>query len=448
MSFRSLVEPYINWFRLFLASWHSASASIVGPCLAILMGLITGRGLGAAALGDFGAIAAFFGWFYFVMGYPIYAKLPVLLAEHRQHPARMGKIAGTVLALWTLLSLAGIVPAIIWLPLRLHGLQLDALYGAGVLYAASLLVVQYKVILDVYMTYAGWMRRWSLSAIAGSLIHPLILGGWLLARGPFTIAQYVACGIIGNIAMLAVATAIFFYGSDPRRALRPDLRLAWPLLAGGFGPWLGMIGTFFFSYGIPTMIADHLPSRELGYYNVALTLYTYIILIGMSISAPATAEWSRLVAARRFDALRRDLRQRQLATGVVLATAALLCGIFAKPLLLGLYGREYLAAVPVFRLSLPIFLTAGFGNWYPTALYAMGHTRRIGLPNVAFAIPTAAAAWAILNWTHFGILGVQAATTLGNIAWALLFAHAFHRALRQEIARDAAPAALPAVGNG
>ena len=438
MLFRRVLQPYLTWFTLFRASWHSASTYIIAQSLGMVLVLIASRGLGAEPFGKIGAIGAYFGWFGLIIGYSVSAKLPSLLAERRHQPHKQAEACATVLALTLLFTVAGMALALLLLPLGLQRLNLTEFSGVALLFAAFFALMQIRGALDSISQYFGWLPRWSVSNLAATLLPILLLGGLLIANGHFTPLQYMTFYVLASIAATAFTFWLFLQAIGGWSELHVDRTIIRPLLLAGGGPWLSLLSGTAVSYGVPLIIAHFLLGKEnIAYYNIVLSLNNWVTLAGMAVSMPAMARWSKLAAEGRLPELRRELRRNQLASGLVITTFMLLVGLFAAPLVHLLYGPGYDAVIPLFRLCVILTSVTGFGGWYWLSLFSLGHPSGVGPPNFCYAIPIVVISYLTMRFTHLGMCGVIMAMDIGIVLWLICYEILFRRAYRIESAKRA-----------
>jgi O-antigen/teichoic acid export membrane protein len=215
--------------------------------------------------------------------------------------------------------------------------------------------------------------------------------------------------------------------------LRPDRALIGLMLRAGRGPWLATFSNVIATYGTNTLIASRLNSGDLGQYDVVLSLNTWVTTIGLSVTIPAMADWSRKLAARDYSAIRADFRLRQSSTAVVLSTAAVFAFVFADILLQLLYGPDFSSAAPVLRILVFSWVISGLGGWYWYFMFASGNAWRVAPPNLAFGIPTFLLTWVLLTFTPIGIIGAAIARLIGQAAWLLMYELNFRKVIRREL---------------
>jgi O-antigen/teichoic acid export membrane protein len=428
-----LTAAYAAWFTLFRKSWYSSVVTIASQSLATITVALAGRGLGASSYGDVVAIASFYGWFSLLSGYTTYALLPRIMAD--PDLTSQTKTAACATAFWLTTSFALVATqlALLLLPVGIRQFGVASLRPATLLYAAVFVSGQINNVLLAISQSAGWLRQWSAIGLTGGLLPVILLLGYQVFVGGLTPLTYLA--VLAATSLFTTGLSFFLFVSriGGWRCLRPHRALIGLMLRAGRGPWLATFSNVIATYGTNTLIASRLNSGDLGHYDVVLSLNTWVTTIGLSVTIPAMADWSRKLAARDYSAIRADFRLRQSSTAVVLSTAAVFAFFFADILLQLLYGPDFSSAAPVLRILVLSWVISGLGGWYWYFMFASGNAWRVAPPNLAFGIPTFLLTWVLLTFTPIGIIGAAIARLIGQTAWLLTYELNFRKVIRREL---------------
>ncbi|MCL5999337.1 MAG: lipopolysaccharide biosynthesis protein [Chloroflexi bacterium] len=431
-SFTQLGAAYREWLTLFRRSWYSSVVSIAGQTLATITVALAGRGLGASSYGDVVAIVAFYGWFSLISGYTTHALLPRMIADPEMGKTAKSAACATTFWLTTSLTALATVPAVLLLPAGVRQFGDAALRPVAVLYALVFALGQINSVLLAISQSAGWLRQWSAVGLLGGILPVTLLLGYQAFSGDMTPLTYMGTLAITSLLTTGFSFVLFVRGLGGWHSLRPDRTLVQPMLRAGRGPWLATFSNVIASFGTNTLIVTHLTSRDLGHYDVALSLHTWVTTIGLAVTIPAMADWSRKLASRDYAAIRADFRLRQVSTAVVLGSAAIIVFVFAEPILYQLYGPDFRDAAPVLRLLVLSWVISGLGGWYWYFMFASGNPGRVAPPNLAFGIPSFLLTWALLSFTPIGLTGAVIARLIGLIAWLLTYEFNFRKVIRHD----------------
>ena len=431
--YHGLAGAYGTWFRLLKASWHCAAASIVSQTLTAVAAALAGRGLGASSYGSVIAIVAYYGWFSLMSNYWTYALLPSYLADQSAGEADRKSACVTSLLLTTVLTILAVLIAYLTMPVFVPGITRGPLHKVALLYALVFTFSQLRVALDMISQSAGWLRLWSASNIVGTALPVMFLLLYLALCGKLAPYSYMVLLVAATALGTAFSFVVFVLMLGGLRCLRARASLVVPFLAAGRGPWLGIFSNVLGTFGVKTLIAGNLPSRELGLYEIVMTFHMWVSSAGMAVIVPALSEWSRMAADRDFDGLRKDVRARQTSTAVILGTVMVLVMVAAKPILLCIYGPEFGDATLLLRIFALMWPLGGLGGWYWAATFALAQPWRLARPNLIYSIPVFFAVWALLRLTSLGVVGVGLAVLVGSLAWLIDWEYQFRQALRQAV---------------
>ena len=428
---RRFVRAYLEWFALIKRSWHSAFVTLVSQSLSMATVALASRGLGADAYGNIVAIGAYYGWFSLISVYTTHALIPRVMAD-----AELGlgaKRGACAMSFWLTagLTVAATALALAVLPLGAQWFNIGPLQDVAGLYAVVFAMSYFNtVILNLHQA-AGWLRRWSFIGLVGAGLPVLLILLFQLVRHDLDPRSYIVLLILASLVTAGTALAMLAHNLGGWRNLKPDLRMARPLLKAGRGPWVANLSAVLATFGLSTLIAGRLTKAELAHYDVVLQLHFWATTVGLCVTVPAMADFSRLASARDYDGLRAIVRRRQVSTGAVLMTMALIAFAFAGPILTTLYGPEYAEGAPLLRILVFGWLSNGLGGWYWFCMFAIGQPWRVAPANILFGVPTFVISLLLLTFTPLGATGAVIARTIGLTLWFITYEVSFRRALAQ-----------------
>ncbi|TNC12835.1 lipopolysaccharide biosynthesis protein [Methylobacterium terricola] len=279
--------------------------------------------------------------------------LPTYRAQGAAGPARGFLAFGAVFSLAAGAVLAGLGAALVWL---VPGL-------VGPAYAAPLLVAALVLPLFALQDFCEGVargRHWTLLAVAPPYLlrQSLIMAAMLAAvalGAPAEAAVAVACTLAATALSLALQAGLLLRRlrseRHPDRALYPWrdwLRAALPMAL------IDLAGSGF-NFVDVLILGFLLPPAEVGAYFAATRLLQFVVFVqyaASSVTAQRFAEAQAQGDRAGLEALVR--RWSRLTLAATLATG--LAVVAAGPLLLGLFGPDFRAALPLLAL-----LVAGHG---------------------------------------------------------------------------------------
>ncbi len=354
---------------------RNATALLMGQAITKLVNIAASvvmvRWLGAEQLGQYSYIVAFCFPFGALADFGL---APLAIREISRERAQEGRVVATLdRLLLTLTVLAGV--AMLGLAVLT---QHDRLALLGILIvAASNLVSSLTVPCLVTLTAREEMHLLALHRIAASVVGSLatlavlVLGGRVLplllaSAGTTLLMLFLARSLVGR--------------RDPLPPARAKDMLAMLRQAVPFGLW--MVG-FALYYRVDMVMLKWLRgSREVGLYAAAYRFLDTVVVVGASLGNPFLPRLSSLVR-KNVDEARALLEgswRPLLALGLPLSIGT---SFIAEPLVLAIFGGEYLPAGTLLRIliwgSLPILcinipnhaLNAADRVWHLAAIYGV-----------------------------------------------------------------------------
>lgn len=438
---RVILSPFATWFGLLRNSWHSAAASVISQTLIATAAALAGRELGAAKYGSVVAIMAYCGWFSLLGSYPCCSLLPSFLATEKETEVGKRQAMATTLVLKFSVSVLATLSAYLLMPVLMPSVWNGPLHSVAAIYLITFAILPVRAAVDLVLQSVGWLRLWSISTAFGAALPVVALALCMIGPARLTPHTYVLL-----LSASALASIAFSFGLLSRRAggvcgFRPRADMARQFLRAGRGPWFSVLGNALCVYGLKTIIATNLPSKQLGLYEIVFSFIIWVTAVGTAVTIPALSEWSKLFAAGDIAAVRTELRRCQRATGAVMGAVGLVSFMAARPILAALYGPEYVGAATVLRIMALSLALGGVGGWYWIAAYALGQPWRVALPNIVSNVAVIVLAFVLVRYTSLGIAGAALAYLLAVVIWLGIYEWELRRAFASAtIARTATPA--------
>ncbi len=242
------------------------------------------------------------------------------------------------------------------------------------------------------------------------ILGALVLGGLAPPDAATAMAATLAAAAITLLFLwrfLAARKPAEFASSTPLYAARDWLRPAVPLT-------LIMLADTLMSRAGVLVLGLRGDTLEAGIFAVAFSLALLAALPRMALSALFAPTVAALHAGGDMVALQRLVaRSAMLSLGATLAVAVPL--VAGAPLLLPLFGPEFLAAMPVLMVLVLGQLAAAAAGPQQHLLTMTGHER------LGAALMTGAATGAVLGSAllsiPFGMMGVAAAMSVSMVGW-------------------------------
>jgi O-antigen/teichoic acid export membrane protein len=369
-----------------------AIADMIGKLLAFLTIPMITRRFGDSAFGDIGVASQMMVFAVLVgtCGLDVYSVRTVA-----RNPVAFGRWASTVMLMR--LSLGAIVYA-----------ALIAIAMAVPQYrAVALLVAVFGLSLFTRALYLDFGLIMLVIAVRGSV--------WSVA-----LAQVIAEGI-------CAATVLGWFHRHAAPLERPLPVREWPGLLRQSLPFAGSQVFRGASLGLDLVLLSYfvVPREQIGWFSGAFKLFqlcsgtaaVYFLILLPRLSASA---------ARSDQALRQELRHSSRLILPLAALAALIVGLFAKPLLHHLGGHQAFEQASTSLQILLLAVVVGVANGhYRNALFALGR-QHADFGNVTIsAVCHLALKVALIP--RFGIAGVALGTLGGELVLTLLGMRSVHR---------------------
>lgn len=410
--------------------------------IALMVRLIVPRFLGPAAFGEFRLAESFAEMLFVVLTFGVDMHL------RREAAVDASRARQYLSGLTTLrLGLAGLGIAAAVVLLRATGAT-DSLVTLFTLIAVA------QTLLVLNNSYAAlehatgdvtWLARTNLGLKvlwAGAMVAAL-LG---LATG-FAVAA-------AGLAIEAVRFAWFTARARARHGLlaRPDVRLAIGAILASLPFFLNSVAhNFYARIGIGWLGAVS-GDVQVGLYGAASNIAT-VALLGMPLLS-----WVLVPSAARAAADSRDEMDRLVAGALRISLlmavpVALVCHVFAAPILALLFGPEYLPAAPILRILAPTFGLAYVSTICAIALLQDGRAWTVAGISIAGVAVTLALSATLIPWgaralgTAGGGQGAAWATLITEVVVTIILAGLAHRSWRNaSLLRTAAALAVGVAG--
>jgi O-antigen/teichoic acid export membrane protein len=252
-----------------------------------------------------------------------------------------------------------------------------------------------------------------ITATASLLLVVLLVGG-------------VGFGVPGALVAVGAApalTALLGIGFLFRRArsLRVDWKVARELVVGGIQLHAGSVGMVLATQAGILIVNQYRPPQETAFLNLAGQLLTGLLILPGAISSVAYAAIGRHGPDGAWPEHRRLLGQT-LALVTAMAAAAYLLAPLAVTLVA---GREFLPAVPLFRLLLPTAIASAFATVLVSQWVARGWFAAMGVYGLVLGVANVVGSLLLVPrygvvgavWVGLGCAAFNLAVNVGGALW-------------------------------
>ncbi|MDP8236625.1 MAG: flippase [Candidatus Erginobacter occultus] len=118
------------------------------------------------------------------------------------------------------------------------------------------------------------------------------------------------------------------------------------------------------------MIRSFWPAADVGIYHVGYRICAFALLLGTSLNAILFPTVSKLHGEGKLDSIREVLYKGERFTALLITPFALVCAVFAQPIILNIWGEAYLPVIPILRVLAIFTVFACMG--YPLSAGIMG----------------------------------------------------------------------------
>ncbi len=403
-------------------------ASIVGLLIGFPLKIILARWLGPSDLGLYQMVVTVLDIASLVATLGIGVALIKYVAEYKKDkdklaqimtPGLLGSIIPGLIAGISLYALSGMIAGIFNTPELAHLLKIIAF---------TLPISAFVGALVGILNGLREMKTYSFLAILSSLLSIICI----------VVFIKLGFGITGVIIGMLLATIGAFIGGIylSRHLLHLDtknfINNAKKLLSFGGRVFAGNTLSRLAEQADIIMIGYFLAARDVGFYSIAVSLSTFFLLVPQAIQRvtyPATSEyWSENNRA----SIQRMVDKTTKYSAAVLLPIGLGVGFFAKDVVTGIFGEEFIYAVaPLWVLLVAKVITGSTRTPIAGSLGASGRPQLNVMLN-AIALVTNIGLNVLLI-PRYGILGAAIATTISLILWTALFHVLIMRILKIKI---------------
>ena len=401
---------------------RGASLTLVTRALALLIGIassvILARALGPAGRGEYALIVLIPALFQFIGGFGLEPSVTYLVAK-RRHEARVIALTLVLASLGLGLLLIGVYALVAAVPAYLRYLQAAAVDPSLVWVLIALLPLTLAA-QSVVAAILG-LERYRIYNLA-TLITPVANLALLLALVVVLrlgVAGAVIAAAAAGVLGLAGAASLLLRVSTGRACYLPTVIREW--LSYGLRAHAANVAWFLHYRADMFLVAYLAGPAALGFYATAVGLGEKLY---MPPSAIGTVLFPRVAGASSEDARRVTPAAARTTFWLTLCLSALLA-IAAWPLVLALYGSEFLPSVAPLWLLLPGLVSLAVGRVLSADLNGRGLPGSVARANGSMAVVNIALnLWWIPIW---GAAGAAAATSVSYTAAVLLLGRRYRR---------------------
>ncbi len=217
-----------------------------------------------------------------------------------------------------------------------------------VVYICSISVLTNAVASLLCSVFQGFERMELLTLNRASQTAVLVVGAFLLLRGPSAVEPYALLYVVAGVASVVVGGI-----NAAPRLVRPTLSFDvghwWESLRASTPIGLATVFTMFYYWSGTTLLSKMSGNSAVGNYSAAFRLATALAFVGMAFSGAVYPLFSRLFVTNT----NRLARALELSTKYMIwitLPAAAFGTVFARPAVLLLYGSGYQGASAVLRV--------------------------------------------------------------------------------------------------
>lgn len=378
LSYRVFKSPLIR--RVVKNSGYLFSATGVSAAISMLQGILVARMLGVAGYGVLGTIILFTSVVNKLCSFRM-SELVVKyvgLYNQAQEPKRAAAVFKVAALTEIVASLAAFGLVVLLAPLAARFLAKDE--STTVYFVIYGLIVLVNLISEsstgLLQFYDRFRRIGSLFVIQSLVTFFIIVVVYWLGGGIMgVLLAYIIGKAIGaiSLSLTAILEATRRWGSGwwraPVNLIRPKGReLAHFAVSTNISATLNLIN----KDGDLLWVSLLRGPVEAGYYRLALSLINIIQMPISPLPQATYPELSREVAGENWRNLRYILRQGSLIAGSYTLAASIFLLTFGQPLIVWLYGLEFLPAYPALVIMMSGFFVANIFYWNRIALLAIG----------------------------------------------------------------------------
>lgn len=403
-------------------------ASVVSLLIGFPLKIILARWLGASDLGLYQMVVTVLAIAGLVSTLGIGVALTKYVAEDKKDkdklsqimtPGLLGPIILGLIAGISLYALSGMIAGIFNMPELAHLLRIIAF---------TLPVSAFVGALVGILNGLREMKTYSFLAILSSLLSIIFI----------VVFVKLGFGITGVIFGMLFSTIGAFIGGIylSKNLLRLDIKNfiknAKKLVSFGGRVFVGNTLSRLIQQADIIMIGYFLAAKDVGYYSIAVGLASFFLLVPRAIATityPATSEyWSE----NNRTAIQRMVDKTTKYSAAILLPIGLGVGFFARDVVTGIYGEEFIYAVsPLWALLIGRVITGSIITPIAGSIGATGRPQFNVMLNAITLVANIGLNFLLIP--RYGILGAAIATTVSFILWTILFHVLIVRILKVKI---------------
>lgn len=377
------------------------------------------RALGAAEYGVFSYALGLAGFFTIFVDIGISS---ILTREVAQKPERASQLFSTTFWIKSALLLG---TAILILFVAPYFSNIDA--ARALLPLVALLVI-FDNLREFSNSFFRAKEKMELEALVTTAMNVAITAFGFIALAIAVNAQSLMIAYVASAGAGFLAAAMFLreefthvFRSFDRALIRPILKSAWPIAL------MGLLGALSLNVDI-IMLGWFRTPEEVGFYSAGQKIVQVLYTIPGIVASALLPLSSRLVGLMDHAKVR-ALIEKGLALVFALAFPLAAGGvILAKPIMVFLYGAEYLPGASAFQILIATVLVVFPGTILGNIILAYDKQR-----NIAWYIGAASASNAVLNALLIPLIGIVGA------AIATIVAQTFYNGLMWHFVKRLAP---------
>lgn len=323
--------------------------------LGVLVGAWVARYLGPEGYGKLAYVFAFLAFFQVLVSLGLDS---IVVRDISRDPSRADLLLGTTLVLRVVAGLAiwTIGSATAWLVADQESAKLFALCAAGLAFQSSDTV-------DLWFQSRSRSKRTVVSKLSAYIVSSVAKVLCILGEAPLDFFAFI---VALEAILVSVILFLSYRGDSLLRPWRFDRSLVLPMLKESWPILLSGLAIIAYLKADQLMVEHFMGIEALGIYYSAVTLTSlcYFVPVLLNVSA---APFIHRLAANDVDRFENLMRQYFLAILVMGGLIVVMLYFLAEPLVMLLYGADYVAAVEVVRIHalavIFIFMGSAQNNW-------------------------------------------------------------------------------------
>jgi O-antigen/teichoic acid export membrane protein len=183
-----------------------------------------------------------------------------------------------------------------------------------------------------------------------------------------------------------------------------------------FSLWqvFGFSGLYIINFGDIAVIKYFMTTADIGIYNAAYKLFSGIAGLSYVISSYYASNIASHICSKDYKQLKLFFYKERLIICGASITLNLLVMVYARQIILWLFGTRYLDAIPIFDVLMVGCIFRYLGTFYMLYCNLVAYYQFLQVSNIVQSVMNIILDIIFINW--FGLIGPAIATTLAIIS--------------------------------